>query len=149
MASTFASQEFDVILIGAGISGINFAYRLQERNPELSFAILEGREAIGGTWNFFAYPGLRSDYDLYTFGFQWRPWNVRKAIAEGPLIMKYLRESAAEYGIDKKVKFGHHVNSANWSSKRHRWDLDVTIGKREKNVDFSCNFLLFCTGYYV
>jgi cation diffusion facilitator CzcD-associated flavoprotein CzcO len=142
-------QEFDVVIIGAGISGINFAYRLQERNPELSVTVLEGRKSIGGTWDFFKFPGLRSDSDLYTFGFPWRPWNVRKAIAGGPLIMQYLRASAAEHGIDKKVWLSHHVNSANWSSKERRWHLDVTVAGNEKSTGFKCKFMLFCTGYYV
>ena len=135
-----------MIIIGAGISGINFAYRLQTQNPELSFTILEGRDAIGGTWDLFKYPGIRSDSDLYTFGFPWRPWTEQKAIAEGPLIVNYVRESAAMYGIDKKVQFGHKVNSANWSSDQQAWSLSVNADGTPK--PFQCRFMLMCTGYY-
>jgi cation diffusion facilitator CzcD-associated flavoprotein CzcO len=148
MASRSSTTEYDVIIVGAGISGINFAYRLQERNPNLSFTILESRAAIGGTWDLFKYPGIRSDSDLYTFGFPWRPWTEQKSIAEGDMIVKYVRESAAMYGIDKKVRFGHHVEEANWSSEEKRWELEVEANGEGRET-FRTKFLLFCTGYYV
>jgi cation diffusion facilitator CzcD-associated flavoprotein CzcO len=144
--NTSDSNSFDVIIIGAGISGINFAYRLQTQNPELTFTILEGREAIGGTWDLFKYPGIRSDSDLYTFGFPWRPWSEQKSIAEGPLIVKYVRESAAMYGIDKKVQFKHKVSQASWSSDEQSWSLAVDADSTPKT--FRSRFMLLCTGYY-
>jgi cation diffusion facilitator CzcD-associated flavoprotein CzcO len=142
------SESYDVILVGAGISGINFAYRLQERNPQLTYTILESRDAIGGTWDLFKYPGIRSDSDLYTFGFPWSPWTHKTSIAEGPLIVEYMRESAAKYGIDKRVQFGRHVESANWDSGTQRWDFDVTL-KDGGSKKYQSRFLIFCTGYYV
>jgi cation diffusion facilitator CzcD-associated flavoprotein CzcO len=140
------SDRFDVIIVGAGISGINFAYRLQERLPHLSYTILDARYALGGTWDLFKYPGIRSDSDLYTFGFPWRPWTESKCIAEGPLIKKYIEESAAEHGIDKKVRFGHRANGASWSSKTGLWTLDVDAEGTRK--DFFAQYVFMCTGYY-
>lgn len=143
-----SKNVYDVLLIGAGISGVNGAYRLQERHPELKYAILEGREQSGGTWALFKYPGLRSDSDLYTFGFPWRPWTSQKSIAEADLIIEYLRESAAMYGIDKKMLFRHMVDGMNWSSQDEAWSLSVTVNG-EKQTTFRSRFVLFCTGYYV
>ncbi|KIW02203.1 uncharacterized protein PV09_06359 [Verruconis gallopava] len=138
---------FDVIIIGAGITGINFAYRLQERLPHLTYVVLEGRHEIGGTWSYFKYPGIRSDSDLYTFGFPWRPWMQPKAIAEAELILPYMRESAAMYGIDKKIRFHHMVETAKWSSPDQNWKLGVRING-EKETAFKSRFLLFGAGYY-
>jgi cation diffusion facilitator CzcD-associated flavoprotein CzcO len=129
-------------------SGINFAYRIQERCPNLTYTILEGRDAIGGTWDLFKYPGIRSDSDLYTFGFPWNPWEAHQSIAEGPLIVKYVNDSAAKYGIDKKIQFGSMVDAANWRSDEEAWFLDVT-SKQGQKKKFRGKFLLFCTGYYV
>ncbi|KAF2435403.1 FAD/NAD(P)-binding domain-containing protein [Tothia fuscella] len=141
------SETYDVIIIGAGISGINFAYRLQERQPHLTYTILDARDAIGGTWDLFKYPGIRSDSDLYTFGFPWSPWTEKTSIAEGPLIVNYIQESAARFGIDKKIQFGSLVKESKWSSESQRWSLDVDLKSgRSKKVDGK--FLLFCTGYY-
>src|SRR5579871_2360856 len=145
-ASDKLVTKFDIIIIGAGISGINFAYRLQERNPEYSFTILEGRDDIGGTWSLFQYPGIRSDSDLYTFGFPWRPWNDRASIAEGNKIMNYMRECMLMYGIDKKIRYRHHVKSAHWSSEAKAWTLDVNSNGKEQI--FKSRFIIFCTGYY-
>jgi cation diffusion facilitator CzcD-associated flavoprotein CzcO len=146
MIADNAEGQYDVIIIGAGIAGVNFAYRLQEQNPERNFTLLEARDAIGGTWDLFNYPGIRSDSDLYTFGFPWRPWTGQKAIAEGPLIVNYVRESAAMYGIDKKVQFRHKVSAANWSYDRQAWSLAVDADGTPQT--FRCRFMLVCTGYY-
>ncbi|KAK1061813.1 hypothetical protein LTR74_010724 [Friedmanniomyces endolithicus] len=139
--------DYDVVIIGAGISGINFAYRLQERLPNLSYTILESRHELGGTWSLFNYPGIRSDSDLYTFGFPWRPWEEQTSIAEGPLIKKYMNESAAMYGIDKKIQFNHHVNNADYSRTSKTWTFNVTANGTEQKT-LRSKFYLICTGYY-
>ncbi|KAK5108247.1 hypothetical protein LTR62_008631 [Meristemomyces frigidus] len=139
--------DFDVVLVGAGISGINFAYRLQERCPDLSYTILDGRHEIGGTWSLFKYPGIRSDSDLYTFGFPWRPWSEQTSIAEGPLILSYMKESAAQEGIDKHIQLHHHIDKANFSSDSKTWTLEVTANGSEKKIVRS-KFFLLCSGYY-
>ncbi|KAJ5820582.1 hypothetical protein N7474_006173 [Penicillium riverlandense] len=139
--------DYDVIIIGAGISGINFAYRLQERNPELSYCIVEERHEIGGTWSLFQYPGIRSDSDLFTFGFTWRPWTEKHSIAHGSLIAKYLRDCAKEEGIDQKVKFKHRVNQLAWSSESKAWTLDLTVNETTPTTIRS-RFVLLGTGYY-
>ena len=142
-----ADVDYDVVIVGAGISGINFAYRLQEKNPELSFTILEGRHEIGGTWSLFQYPGIRSDSDLYTFGFPWRPWSETTSIAEGSLIINYMKESARVAGIDKKVQLNHQVDNASWTDEEKTWTLDVTANGSEKKR-LRTRFYLMCTGYY-
>lgn len=140
-------ENFDVIIIGAGISGINFAYRIQEKCPTLNYVILDARHEVGGTWSLFKYPGIRSDSDLYTFGFPWRPWSEQTSIAEGSAIKNYLHDSAKMYGIDKHIQFKHTVNNASWSTPQKRWNLDVTVdGKQKKTV--RGQYMLFCTGYY-
>ncbi|KAE8327933.1 hypothetical protein BDV39DRAFT_204336 [Aspergillus sergii] len=139
--------DYDVIIIGAGISGINFAYRLQERNPELNYCILEERHEIGGTWSLFQYPGIRSDSDLFTFGFAWRPWTKTHSIAHGSLIAEYVRNCAAEEGIDKKIKFHHRVNQMSWSTEFKTWNLDVTVDKTT-SCNLQTRFVLLGTGYY-
>ncbi|KAG6003608.1 hypothetical protein E4U21_001853 [Claviceps maximensis] len=147
MAKQTHDVDFDVVIIGAGISGINFAYRLQERNPDLSYCIVDGRHEIGGTWSLFNYPGIRSDSDLYTFGFSWRPWEAQQPIARGPMILQYLKESAAEEGIDKHIKFSHRVNSLDWSSASSTWKLDMTANGSE-SVALRSRFVFLGTGYY-
>lgn len=147
MTTQDAVVDYDVIIIGAGISGINCAYRLQERNPELSYIILEGRHEIGGTWSLFQYPGLRSDSDLYTFGFPWRNWTETSSIAQGDLIINYVKESAEMYGIDKRILYHHKVDTANWSSDVKTWSLNVTAnGSAQKTI--RGRWLQLCTGYY-
>ncbi|KAJ8608339.1 hypothetical protein MRB53_039679 [Persea americana] len=140
-------NNYDVIIIGAGISGINFAYRLQERSPQLNYAIIERRHEIGGTWSLFKYPGIRSDSDLYTFGFPWRPWNHNDAIAEGDLIRNYVKESAEEYGIDKKIKFNTKVSGASYNSTSKTWTFDTQNTSGEKKT-YKARWMLICTGYY-
>jgi cation diffusion facilitator CzcD-associated flavoprotein CzcO len=139
--------DFDVIIIGAGISGINSAYRVQTQTPPgTTYAILEGRGQLGGTWDFFKYPGLRSDSDLHTFGFAWRPWGQAKAIAEAPLILDYLSKCVAETGIDKHIKYNHKVTAAEWSSETCKWTLDVETNGFQTTM--TGRWLILGTGYY-
>jgi cation diffusion facilitator CzcD-associated flavoprotein CzcO len=137
------SFELDIIIAGAGISGINAAYRLQERCPNLSYIILESRDPIGGTWDMFRYPGIRSDSDLYTLGFAWRPWTCKSSIVEGDLILDYLEQSAAAHGIDKRIQFGHHIESADWSSAEKKWNLTSRVRGNEEARLYKCNFVVF------
>ncbi|KAG6039426.1 hypothetical protein E4U41_002668 [Claviceps citrina] len=147
MAPQRHDVDFDVVIVGAGISGINFAYRLQERNPDLSYCIVDARHEIGGTWSLFNYPGIRSDSDLYTFGFAWRPWAEKEPIARGALILKYLKESAAEEGIDKNIRFNHRVDAMAWSSASSTWTLSMTANGLE-SVSLRSRFVFLGTGYY-
>ncbi|HTZ32717.1 MAG TPA: NAD(P)/FAD-dependent oxidoreductase [Methylomirabilota bacterium] len=138
---------FDVLIVGAGLSGIGAAYHLQTACPGKSYAILEGRNAIGGTWDLFRYPGVRSDSDMYTLGYRFRPWRDAKAIADGPSILQYIRETAAEYGIDKKIRYGHRAIAASWSSTDARWTVEVATPGGATQV-FTCSFVYMCSGYY-
>jgi len=140
-------EHFDVVIIGAGLSGIGAGYRLQTRCPGKRYVILESRETIGGTWDLFRYPGVRSDSDMFTLGYPFRPWKEAEAIAGGPAILKYVRETAQEYGIDRQIRFQHRVLAASWSSEEAQWLLDVQTGD-DRKVQFTCNFLYGCTGYY-
>ena len=142
------NTHYDVLIIGAGISGISAARHLQMDCPGKTFAILEGRQNIGGTWDLFKYPGIRSDSDMYTLGFRFRPWTSNKAIADGPSIMNYLQETVQEYGIDKTILFGQKVKKANWSSTNALWTLEVEVAGMETPVIYTCNFLSVCAGYY-
>lgn len=146
MAEVKSTTNFDVIIIGAGISGINAAYRLQEQSPDRTYAILEARTSIGGTWDLFTYPGIRSDSDLHTFGFPFRPWTKENAIADGPSIANYIKDTAAQYGIDRNIHYHHRLLSANWSTDRQRWALDVDNKGTKKH--YHAKFVMFCTGYY-
>jgi len=146
-----ASEHFDVLIIGAGLSGIGAGYHLQTKCPGKSFAILEGREAIGGTWDLFRYPGIRSDSDMFTLGYSFKPWTEPKAIADGPRILNYVRETATENGIDKKIRYGHRVKRASWSTNEARWTVEAerVVGEdATETVAFTCNFLFSCAGYY-
>jgi len=138
--------HYDVLVVGAGISGIGVGYHLQRDCPNKSFIILEARDAIGGTWDLFRYPGIRSDSDMHTLGFRFRPWRGEKAIADGPSILAYLKETAAEYGLDKKIRFKHRVTRAEWSSAEARWTVDLTTP--EGPTTLTCGFLQMCSGYY-
>lgn len=141
-----AAVDYDMVIIGAGISGINAAYRVQNELPGYSYTILEARDAIGGTWDLFRYPGIRSDSDLHTFGFPWRPWSKPKAIADGESIRNYIKESAEINGIDKKIQFRHKVLAVDWSSGEQQWNLTVDGNGEQK--DFRAKFIIFSTGYY-
>jgi cation diffusion facilitator CzcD-associated flavoprotein CzcO len=142
------TEHFDVIIVGAGLSGIGAAYHLKTQSRGKSYAILEGRGAIGGTWDLFRYPGVRSDSDMYTLGYRFKPWKEAKAIADGPSILKYVRETAAENGVDRHIRFHHHVKRASWSSKDALWTVEAERGPDREIVRFTCNFLLMCSGYY-
>jgi monooxygenase len=142
-----ARADFDVLIVGAGLSGIGTACHLVRQRPKTSFAILEARDAIGGTWDLFRYPGIRSDSDMSTFGYAFRPWDDTRAIADGPSILRYLAETAREYGVDRRIRFGHKVVGASWRSEDARWTLDVR-GPGGEMLLYSCNFLFLCAGYY-
>jgi len=141
------AEYFDVLIVGAGLSGIGAAYHLQAECPKKSYAILEGRQAMGGTWDLFRYPGIRSDSDMYTLGYRFRPWKEAKAIADGPSIRKYICETAQEYGIDRKIRYAHRAKKATWSSADAKWTVEVT-GPSGQTLWFTCSFLYMCSGYY-
>jgi monooxygenase len=141
------SSHFDVLIIGAGLSGIGAACHLVRKRPGTTFAILEARNAIGGTWDLFRYPGIRSDSDMSTFGYAFRPWRDSKAIADGPSILRYLAETAKAYRIDRHIRFGLRAVRASWRSADAGWTLDLE-GPGDQKLKFSCNFLFLCTGYY-
>ncbi|MDB6143801.1 MAG: ethA [Pseudomonas sp.] len=143
-----STPHFDVLIIGAGLSGINAAYRLQTECSGKSFAILEGRSQSGGTWDLFRYPGLRSDSDMFTLGFPFRPWKGEKSIADGASILQYLRDTAEAFGIQPKIRFNHQVRSASWSSVDACWTVEVEVVGALEPVTYSCNFLYVCSGYY-
>ena len=139
-------EHFDVLIVGAGLSGIGGACHIAERCPGKTFLILEGRESMGGTWDLFRYPGIRSDSDMYTLGYRFRPWSDAKAIADGPAILKYIRETAKDHGVEDKIRYNHYVRRASWSSETARWTVDIQT--KDGGAQFSCNFLYLCTGYY-
>ena len=136
----------DVIIVGAGISGIAAGYNLKKSCPNKSFSILEGRENIGGTWDLFKYPGIRSDSDMHTLGFRFKPWIHDKSIADGPSIMEYLHETINEYKLNDNILLNHKVDSANWNSKKSQWELKINVNNDLK--DMTCNFFFLCGGYY-
>jgi cation diffusion facilitator CzcD-associated flavoprotein CzcO len=136
-------EHVDVLIVGAGLSGIGAACRLREQCPDMTFAILEARGVIGGTWDLFRFPGIRSDSDMFTLSYPFRPWQGSRAIADGPAILDYLRETAREHGVDEAIRFHHRVVAASWSSEDARWTVEVEGGQR-----ITCSFLFTCTGYY-
>ena len=140
------SEHFDVLIVGAGLSGIGAAHHLQDAFPGLSYVILEARETTGGTWDLFRYPGVRSDSDMYTLGYRFRPWTDAKAIADGPSILAYVRETAAEAGIDKHIRFRHRVSSAEWSTEQSHWIITALCDSIP--VTITASFLYICSGYY-
>ena len=141
-------EHFDVLIIGAGLSGIGAAVHLQKNCPERSFAILEARGAIGGTWDLFRYPGIRSDSDMYTLGYAFKPWLASKSIAEGATIRAYIKDTAHEHGLLPHIRFGHKLLRASWDSGQARWTLELAVGPEQTPRRISCNFLHFCAGYY-
>ena len=141
-------EHLDVLIVGAGLSGIGAAAHLKMECPKKSFTILEGRAAMGGTWDLFRYPGIRSDSDMYTLGYRFRPWSDAKAIADGSSILNYIRETAQEFKIDERIRYNHRVRHASWSSEQAHWTVEVEKGTEKSVVHFTCNFLYLCTGYY-
>jgi len=141
-------EHFDVLVIGAGLSGVGAGYHLQHNCPGRTYAILEGRDCIGGTWDLFRYPGIRSDSDMYTLGYSFRPWREAKAIADGPSILNYVRDTASMYGIDQHIRFQHMVKRASWSSAEGRWTVEAERGEAREIVRYTCQFLFMCSGYY-
>jgi cation diffusion facilitator CzcD-associated flavoprotein CzcO len=141
-------EHVDVLIVGAGVSGIGCAYHLQKGAPAKSYMILEAREATGGTWDLFRYPGIRSDSDLHTFGYAFKPWRNEKAIADGPAILDYIRETARENGIDRHIRLGHKVLGAAWSSADARWTVDVERVETGETLQVTCGWLFSAGGYY-
>lgn len=142
------TTHFDVLIVGAGISGIGAAYHLKTACPDRTFAVLEGRNTIGGTWDLFKYPGIRSDSDMYTFGFPFHAWKNPKAIADGPSIMAYLKDTVRTHNLNQYIQFGKKVLAANWSSKHKKWTLTIADAQSQTQQTMSCNFLFMCSGYY-
>jgi monooxygenase len=141
-------EHFDVLIVGAGLSGVGAGYHLQSNCPQQTYAILEARDCIGGTWDLFTYPGIRSDSDMYTLGYSFRPWKEAKSIADGPSILSYVRQTASDHGIDQKVRFNHRVVSAEFSTADAQWTVEVRRSDVEQTVRMTCRFLLMCSGYY-
>ena len=141
-------EHFDVLVVGAGISGIGAGYHLGANCPDKTYAILEGRPQMGGTWDLFRYPGIRSDSDMYTLGYSFKPWTDAKAIADGPAILNYLHETAKEFDIERHIRYRHQVKSAAWSTEDAAWTVDVEVGEDKQIVQMTCNFLFMCSGYY-
>ncbi|NUT99353.1 MAG: NAD(P)/FAD-dependent oxidoreductase [Saccharothrix sp.] len=141
--ATTEPTHLDVVIVGAGLSGIGAAYRLSTEHPGRTYAILEARDAIGGTWDLFRYPGVRSDSDMFTLGYPFAPWRDPKAIADGPSIRDYIRRTAAEHDIERHIRFGTRVVAADWSTAEQRWSLTLSDGGT-----LTCGFLYACAGYY-
>ncbi len=141
-------EHTDIVIVGAGISGIGTAHHLRRKCPNKRFVILEGRHAIGGTWDLFRYPGVRSDSDMHTLGYKFKPWREAKAIADGPSILRYVNEVADEDRVREQIRFGHRVTHASWSSETATWTVTAEQVETGQSATFTCNMLLMCGGYY-
>lgn len=141
-----STPDYDLLVVGAGLSGIGAGYRLQTECPDKTYAILEARDSIGGTWDLFRYPGIRSDSDMFTLSFPFKPWSDENSIADGPSILNYIKETAAEYGIEEKIQFNTRVVGADWSSETDLWTVTVQKGKKKSTL--TARFLYSCSGYY-
>jgi cation diffusion facilitator CzcD-associated flavoprotein CzcO len=141
-------EHLDVLIVGAGLSGVGAAHHLEDRLPGKSYAILEARGDLGGTWDLFRYPGIRSDSDMHTLGYRFKPWTEEKVIADGPSILEYVRRTARERGIDRKIRFHHRVVAAEWSSEESRWAVEAERSDTGETVRLTCGFLWTCSGYY-
>ena len=142
------SEHVDVVVVGAGLSGIGAGYHLQTMSPDRSYVILEGRDGLGGTWDLFKYPGIRSDSDMHTLGFSFKPWTEAKSIADGPSILQYLKQTVAQFGIDKHIRYGQLVTQAQWSSDDAQWTVTATNKATGVSNTITCSFLFMCSGYY-
>jgi cation diffusion facilitator CzcD-associated flavoprotein CzcO len=142
------TEHLDFLVVGAGLSGIDAAYHLSKEFPERTYAVLEMRDAIGGTWDLFRYPGVRSDSDMYTLGYSFRPWDGEKAIADGDDILQYIRDTAAETGVDEHIRFHHRIISADWSTEEARWHVTAERTDTGETVEVTANFVFSCSGYY-
>ncbi|QWF82219.1 flavin-containing monooxygenase [Amycolatopsis sp. CA-230715] len=140
------AEHVDVLIVGAGLSGIGAACHLRTELPGKSIAILEARESMGGTWDLFRYPGIRSDSDMFTLGYRFKPWPEQEAIADGPSILRYVKKTAEEYGVAGKIRYGHRVVGAEWSTVDSKWTVQVQRGA--ETATFTCDFLFTCGGYY-
>jgi len=147
-ALAMTSQHFDVLIIGAGLSGIGTACQITAAFPNKTIAILERRERIGGTWDLFRYPGIRSDSDMFTFGYRFRPWSENRLLADGPSIRQYIADTAHEYGIDNMIEYGMRIASADWSGTEQRWTVTGTDSASGETRSHTCDFLINCAGYY-
>jgi cation diffusion facilitator CzcD-associated flavoprotein CzcO len=141
-------EHVDVLIVGAGLSGIGAACHLQANCPGKSYAIFEARDRIGGTWDLFRYPGIRSDSDMYTLGYSFRPWREDRSIADGSSILDYVCQTAKEHAIEQKIRFDRRVVRAEWSTEDARWTVEATRGDTEETVSMSASFLYMCSGYY-
>lgn len=141
-------EHVDVLIIGAGLSGVGAAWHLQALCPDKRYAIVEARDAMGGTWDLFRYPGVRSDSDMFTLGYRFRPWTGGKAITDGPSIKAYIEDTARAFGIDRKVRYGHRVVGASWSSDAAQWTVTMEVGATRERRQLTAGFLYTCTGYY-
>jgi cation diffusion facilitator CzcD-associated flavoprotein CzcO len=141
-------EHVDVIVVGAGLSGIGAGHYLQAECPWASYLILEGRDAIGGTWDLFRYPGVRSDSDLFTLGYKFRPWDGESSLAPGQSILDYIQATARAENIDEHIRFNHRIVAADWSSRDARWRVTVDRGSNGEQVEFTCGFIFSCSGYY-
>jgi monooxygenase len=146
--TAMAQEHFDVLIIGAGLSGIGAACHLTTDCPGKTYAVLEARERSGGTWDLFRYPGIRSDSDMFTLGYRFRPWRDAKAIADGPSILRYIRETATAYGVDKRIRYGRRAVHASWSSADACWTVEVANAQTGETERLTCSFLFANTGYY-
>jgi len=142
------SEHFDVLIVGAGLSGVGAACRLLQRCPDRSFTLLEARPRMGGTWDLFRYPGIRSDSDMHTLGYTFRPWRRSNPIGEGADILRYIQETAAEYGVDERIRYHHRAVAADWSSEDAAWSVTVERADTGERLKFTCGFLFMCSGYY-
>ena len=141
-------EHLDVLIVGAGLSGIGAACHLQSKSPGKTYAILEARAASGGTWDLFQYPGVRSDSDMFTLGYSFRPWKEAKAIADGPSIRDYVRDTAREHGVDRNIRYRHRIVRADWSTAEARWTVEIERTDTLETVRLTCGFLFLCSGYY-
>src|SRR5436305_7987146 len=139
-------EHVDVLVVGAGLSGVGAGCHRATKRPGTTFAILEARDAIGGTWDLFRYPGIRSDSDMYTLGYSFKPWREAKSIADGPSILNYIRETAEEYGVDRKIRYHHRAVRAEWSTEESRWTVTIERTDTGELVTMTCGFLFTCSG---